>query len=91
MKTMPERLYSNVCVDCRRRTPLKTLYVRYDARKQDYDQSVKNMIDLAASVKSIFRNGLFVVILPARQIVISVSVLVPADTAIQMSNANELD
>lgn len=51
----------------------------------------KNMIDLAASVESIFWNGLFVVILPARQVVISVSVLVPADTAIQMSNANELD
>lgn len=40
-------------------------------------------ISLAASVESIFRNGLFIVILPVREIVISVSVNVPADVVVQ--------
>lgn len=40
-------------------------------------------ISQAASVESIFRNGLFIVILPVREIVISVSVNVPTDVVVQ--------
>ena len=43
----------------------------------------RNNVSLTTPVESVFRNRLFVIILPAREVVISVSVHVPADAVIQ--------